>query len=102
MHALIEQHLAGIAAICKRYRIARLEVFGSGAQDGEQFSTGSDADFLVQFATDARTGLDEFFGAKSELEGLLGREVDLVEAGAVRNPYVLRSIDRSRELIYVA
>jgi len=33
---------------------------------------------------------------------LLGRGVDLVEPAAVRNPYVLASINRSREAIYVA
>jgi hypothetical protein len=32
----------------------------------------------------------------------LGRPVDLVEAGAVRNPYVLASIERNREVVYAA
>ena len=33
---------------------------------------------------------------------LLGRGVDLVEPGAVRNPYVLASINRNRESVYAA
>lgn len=41
-----------------------------------------------------------FFGAKTDLEKLLGRGVDLVEPGAVRNPYVLASINRNREAVY--
>ena len=47
-------------------------------------------------------GLDAFFGAKADLEKLLGRAVDLVEPGAIRNPFVLASINRSREYVYAA
>jgi hypothetical protein len=57
---------------------------------------------LVEFSPDAHTGLAEFFGAKADLERLLGRGVDLVEPAAVRNPYVLASINRHRELVYAA
>jgi len=62
----------------------------------------SDADFLVEFAADAIVGLDVFFGAKADLEKLLGRGVDLVEPAAIRNPYVLASINKSRESAYAA
>ena len=100
MHPAIAQHRTGIAAICKRYRISRLEVFGSAAR-GTDFNPGaSDADFLVEFAADAQPGLDTFFGAKAALEQLLGRDVDLIDPGAVRNPFVLADINRSREAVY--
>lgn len=102
MHPQIARHAQGIAAICRRYGIARLDVFGSAAR-GDDFSpASSDADFLVEFAPGARTGLSEYFGAKSELEQLLGRGVDLVEPAALRNPFVLASINRHRELVYAA
>jgi len=39
---------------------------------------------------------------KTALEKLLGRAVDLVESDAVRNPYVLAGINRSREPVYAA
>ncbi|MDP3798562.1 MAG: nucleotidyltransferase domain-containing protein [Polaromonas sp.] len=102
MHPAIAQHRSGIAAICQRYRISRLEVFGSAARADDFNPASSDADFLVEFAPEAHTGLDEFFGAKTALEQLLGRSVDLVEPGAVRNPYVLASINRNRESVYAA
>ena len=102
MHPLIAQHRFGISAICRRYRIVRLDVFGSAARADDFNPASSDADFLVEFAPDAHTGLNEFFGAKAALEQLLGRGVDLVEPAAVRNPYVLASINRHRELVYAA
>ncbi len=102
MHPAIAQHRSGISAICQRYRIRRLEVFGSAARADDFNPASSDADFLVEFATDVQPDLAAFFGVKADLEKLLGRGVDLVEPGAVRNPYVLASINRNREAIYAA
>jgi predicted nucleotidyltransferase len=102
VHPAIIRHQADISAICQRYRIQRLEVFGSAARGNDFDPLSSDADFLVEFFADARTGLAGFFGARSELEAVLGRPVDLVQLSAVRNPYVLESINRSRELVYAA
>lgn len=102
MHPSIAQHSLGISAICQRYGIQKLEVFGSAARGVDFNPNSSDADFLVEFAPGVQPGLGAFFGAKADLEKLLGRGVDLVEPGAVRNPYVLASINRNREAVYAA
>ena len=102
MHPAIAQHRSGIAAICQRHGIRRLEVFGSAARADDFNPDSSDADFLVEFAPGVHPDLKSFFGAKTDLEQLLGRGVDLVEPGAVRNPYVLANINRHREAIYAA
>ena len=86
MHPAIAQHRSGIAAICQRYGIQRLEVFGSAARASDFDPAHSAADFLVEFAPGVEPGLHSIFGAKADLEALLGRGVDLVEPGAVRNP----------------
>ena len=100
MHPAIAQHRSGIVAICQHYGIRRLEVFGSAARADDFDPASSDADFLVEFSPGVQPGLGTFFGAKAALEALLGRGVDLVEPAAVRNPYVLASINRNREAIY--
>lgn len=102
MHPAIARHRAGISAICQRYRIRRLDVFGSAARAADFDADHSDADFLVEFAPDTVVDLDTFFGAKADLEKLLGRCVDLVEPGAIRNPFVLASINSSRESVHAA
>ena len=102
MHPAIAQHRSAIAAICQRFHVHRLEVFGSAARAEDFNPDSSDVDFLVEFAADAVIGLHDFFGAKTALEHLLGRTVDLVEPGAVRNPYVLASINRNREVVDAA
>ena len=102
MHPAIAQHRPGISAICQRYRIQRLDVFGSAAQSDDFDASSSDADFLVDFDANMPVGLDAFFGAKADLEKLLGRGVDLVEPGAIRNLFVLARINRNRESVYAA
>ena len=102
MHTAIAQHLPAIASICQRFHIQRLEVFGSAARASDFNPDCSDADFLIEFAQDARPGLQDFFGAKQALEAQLGRGVDLVETGSIRNPFVLASINAHKEIVYAA
>jgi predicted nucleotidyltransferase len=102
MHPAIAQHRADISAICQLYKIRRVEVFGTAASVDDFDAEHSDADFLVEFSAEAPADLHRFFGIKSELETLLGRGVDLVELDAVRNPFVLASINQNREAIYAA
>ena len=79
-----------------------LAVFGSAARNHDFDTEHSDADFLVEFSPEAPADLHRFLSIKSELESLLGRGVDLVEPEAVRNPFVLASINQHREAIYAS
>lgn len=63
----------------------------------------SDVDVLVQFGNSGSADpMAEYFGLKTQLEGVLGRPVDLLVDGAVRNPYVLAGIDATRQLVCAA
>ena len=103
MHPLVASHSKEIAELCLRYRVRRLEVFGSAARGDDFDPERSDADFLVEFAPDSQyPALAEYFDFNEALASLLGCPVDLVMVGAVRNPYILADIEQSRELIYGA
>jgi uncharacterized protein len=103
VHESILHNRADIAAICRRYGVHRLEVFGSAARGGDFDPLSSDADFLVEFAaTNDADPLTQFFGLSEDLSRLLGRPVDLIERGALINPYLKEEIDKARELVYEA
>lgn len=103
MHLAIAASRDALAELCRRYGVARLEVFGSAARGVDFDPAVSDADFLVEFTPDSGIPpLEQFFGFADALEKLLGRPVDLVEQSAITNPYVRAAIDRSRELVYGA
>jgi uncharacterized protein len=99
---IIEKHEA-LAALCRRYGVARLEVFGSAAR-GTDFDTArSDIDFLVTFTPAAYNDLAGFADFKEALEKLFERRVDLVDRRAIetsRNYIRRRAILEQAEPIY--
>ena len=98
----IALHREDLQALCRRFHVRRLDLFGSAAR-GDFDPERSDLDFLVEFDRSApQNPFDGYFGLKEALEELFGRPVDLVEAGAVRNPYLKASIEQSRENVYTA
>jgi uncharacterized protein len=98
----IALHREEVQALCRRFHVRRLDLFGSAAR-GDFDPEHSDLDFLVDFDRSApQHPFDAYFGLKEALEELFGRSVDLVEAGAVRNPYLKASIEQSRENVYAA
>jgi predicted nucleotidyltransferase len=43
---------------------------------------------------------DNYINFKQNLESLFGRDVDLVEEQTLKNPILIQSINKSKELIY--
>jgi hypothetical protein len=100
---LLKEKKAALANLCREHSIASLEVFGSAADetfDSEQ----SDVDFLVEFLPGHDLGpwLANYFAFQAALEELLGRKVDLVVRSAMRNPYFIREVNRTRQVLYAA
>lgn len=102
MHDLVLHNLEKIGELCRKHGVKRLELFGSAAS-GDFDPARSDVDFMVEFFPYPLQGFsDKYFVMMRELAQLLGRRVDLVEVGCVRNPYVLASIERTKVPIYDA
>jgi hypothetical protein len=91
-----------IAELCVRFGVARLDVFGSALRD--DYRPGeSDLDLLVEFGPmDGYAKAQAYFDLLDELRALLGVDVDLVMTGAVKNPYIARDIERSRQVLFAA
>jgi predicted nucleotidyltransferase len=103
MIGLIEDNREVLEDLCVKYQVRRLEVFGS-ALTGKNFHTErSDFDFLVEFLP-LKQGehADTYFGLLEAFEKLFDRHIDLVMPGAIKNPYFLESINKSREVLYAA
>ena len=84
------------------YGVQRLDVFGSAATS-PKLADDSDLDFLVEFQPIAYEAYaDTYIGLLEDLQHLFGRPVDLVVGSAVKNPYFLQSIERTKSLVYEA
>ena len=89
-----------VAEFCRRWQIAELALFGSVLRD--DFGPDSDVDVLVRFADDAPWSLFDMVTMQDELRELLGREVDIVEKDAIRNPFRRHTILAANKVIYAA
>jgi len=64
----------------------------------------SDVDFLVEYPPDYEFGRwqTRYFEFQERLQELLGRPVDLVMTGAMRNRFFIESVNETRHILYAA
>ena len=100
----LELPIGSIGAICRKYDVLRLDVFGSVLR--EDFGPESDVDFLVQFrGDDAGPWMGKLSDIEQEISQLIGRKAEVVSRPAVEeseNYLRRRHILDSARTIYVA
>lgn len=102
MVPMIDDKRDSIIAICRKYGVVELHVFGSALTDAFD-PDSSDVDFLVEFGPmDGHTKAHAYFDMLDELRALFDADVDLVMVGAVKNRYIAADIERSKQVLYAA
>lgn len=91
---------AAIDELCREYGVEQLSVFGSALTD-EFEPERSDIDLLVEYLPGVNS-LESYFGLKTRLEDLFGRPIDLVMRSALRNPYLIETIETTKRDLYAA
>jgi uncharacterized protein len=101
MIALIAQKKNEVSALCKQFKVRRLDLFGSAAK--ENFSEASDLDFVVSFSDEEpREYARCYFSLANALEKLFERHVDLITERSIRNPHFREEIELTRQPLYGA
>ena len=96
---IIDKNIEQIRDLCDKHKVAKLFVFGSVLSD--RFRKNNDIDLIVDFQdVDLYEYADNYFDFKFALEKIFNRNVDLLENKAIRNPYLRKSIDSSKQLLY--
>jgi hypothetical protein len=99
---LVRDRREAIAELCRRWRVRRLDLFGSATEEADFNPETSDLDFLVEFeAMSPSEHAKSYFGLRDDLAELFKRDVDLVEPQVIRNPFVWSSVQGTREELYV-
>jgi len=93
-------HIPKIRKLCEQHKVDKLYAFGSVLTD--RFSKESDVDFLYTFKSDIPLldYADNYFDFKFSLEDMFNRPVDLVSEKQLSNPYFIKEIDATKQLIY--
>ena len=102
MNRIVSDKITQIVTLCKKYRVATMYLFGSAATDA--FNENSDIDFLISFRSDVSLEeyADNYFDLLFEMEDTFGRKIDLVTEKTLTNPYFIRSVEQTKQLIYAA
>lgn len=99
MH-LITDNLSSIFALCRKYKVKALYVFGSILTS--RFNENSDVDFSAIFNHDSDPLIagENFMNFYMELEKLMGRRIDLVDEEFIKNKYFREELNETKRLIY--
>jgi predicted nucleotidyltransferase len=89
-----------LAEFCRKWQITELALFGSVLRD--DFGPDSDVDVLVSFAPESQVSYWEWPEMIDELRLIFGRQVDLIEKDAIRNPFRRHEILHTHEVVYAA
>ncbi len=99
---IVETNLPAVQALCRRFGVRRLDLFGSAAT-GRFDPARSDLDFLVEFEPMSPSPYAKACHHLREgLEQLFGRPVDLLTEPALVNPYLRRQIESEKRNVYRA
>ena|ERR1035438_8796925 len=94
----IEVSPESLTAICSRYRISELAVFGSAARG--DMRPDSDVDIIVEFESGTHPGLG-FFQLEEDLTELFGHHVDVCRKSLLK-PLVRPSVLRDAVVLFEA
>ena len=96
----LTSHIPQIKQLCEQHKVDKLYAFGSVLTD--RFAKDSDVDFLYRFKSDVPLleYADNYFEFQEKLERTLHRSVDLVSEKHLSNPYFIKAVNATKQLIY--
>lgn len=96
---VLDKNINELKPLCNTYNVKKLYLFGSATNN--DFTSKSDIDFLVSFKKiDLASYFDNYMMFKNKLKSLFKRDIDLVEEQTLKNPILIKSINKNKELIY--
>ena len=95
----IALHLNEFQTLCKEFGVSSLYAFGSSTTN--KFTEQSDIDLLVEIdIPDAVERGEKLMSLWDKLELFFKRKVDLLTNNSIKNPYLRKSIDQTKVLLY--
>ncbi len=99
MNKIITENIEKINEYCKRYNVKELYAIGSVVNDN--FKDDSDIDLLIKFdELSIEEYTDNYFILHNLFQDIFKRKVDLVTDKSLNNPYFIKSIDRTKKILY--
>ncbi len=102
MQSIIEINKDRLTELCKSLNIKKMMVFGSATSD--KFTNNSDIDFLISFNDNIsfEEYTDNYFKLHYKLREIFKRDIDVVTERTLTNPFFIKSVNKTKQLIYEA
>ncbi len=101
MNKIVADRIDDLKRLCNTFSVKSMYVFGSVCTD--KFNDQSDIDILISFdnlSIDQYT--DNYFDLHYKLQDLFGRKIDLLTDKSLSNPYFIKGLEQTKQLIYEA
>ena len=99
MNSIISENIEKIKEYCKTYKVKELYAVGSVLTN--KFTEKSDIDLLIDFNDiPVEEYTDNYFILHKLFRKILNREIDLITYKSLSNPYLIKSLDESKKLLY--
>jgi predicted nucleotidyltransferase len=101
MNKIITDNIQVITELCRRYDVNKMYLFGSVCSD--KFNDKSDIDILISFKDiSSEKYTENYFDLHYKLEELFNRKIDLLTENSLSNPFLIESIEETKQLLYAA
>lgn len=101
MNKIITDKIDDLRSLCNTYNVNSMYAFGSVCTD--KFNENSDIDFLISFNNlTIEQYTDNYFDLHYKLQDLFNRKIDLLTENSLSNPYFIKGIEQTKQLIYAA
>jgi len=100
LNFISEKKLCELRKILEKHKVKRAYLFGSILT--EHFNENSDIDFLISF----QDGLEPLYNGElwwslyDELRLMFNREIDIITERTLKNPYFIKELNETKQLIY--
>lgn len=87
-----------IKKLCQALAVGRMNLVGSAVRNDFR-PAASDIDVVIEFQGDEKL-FHRYFQLKRGLEKIFGRKVDVIQEGAIKNPYMREALEEDRMMVY--
>jgi uncharacterized protein len=101
MNRIVADRIGDLINLCNTYKVKTMYVFGSVCTD--KFNDNSDIDILISFDNlTIEQYTDNYFELHYKLQELFGRKIDLLTERSLSNPYFIKGLEQTKQLVYAA
>ena len=101
MNRIINDKLDQLKELCRKYKVKTMYLFGSVCTD--KFHDTSDIDFLISFDNlSIEEYTENYFELHYKLQELFSRKIDLLTERSLSNPYFIKGLEQTKQLVYAA